>query len=297
MKLSQPISNQSGQNITFKANKELKESLSYLSNDLPLAVYTQAFDHATSDAIPIHWHDEIQLTWLISGKLEYTINDETLTLTPNTLLFLNKHQLHSSKSTTHDAFTLCINFENTAFSDFIKNYFLNPILNNNTFSYALIPMQPQQIEKLKSFTTLADDPLQYLSVLNFISQTIEQVIPIIKSQHQPINQKEVSIFYTMIDYIHTHYAEPLTVTEIAKYALTNKNRCTALFNKYANTSPIKYVNSHRLHQAKDLLLHSEQSVSEISLNVGFNQLSHFIELFRKQYGLSPLKYRTQYNKK
>ena len=48
--------------------------------------------------------------------------------------------------------------------------------------------------------------------------------------------------------------------------------------------------------AKNLILHTDKPISEISEDVGFNQLSHFIKQFRGNYGLSPLKYRNKYGK-
>lgn len=160
----------------------------------------------------------------------------------------------------------------------------------------MLPLQPNQLKRLQSFIELDDAPFHHLEVINFIMEIIEQLYPLTKNESKPVNKKELALFYAMIEYIHNHFHEQLTVTAIAKQAFTNKNRCTALFNKYASTSPIKYLNNYRLNQAKDLLLQTSQSVSDISLAVGFNQLSHFIELFRLNYGLSPLKYRTFHSK-
>ena len=82
--------------------------------------------------------------------------------------------------------------------------------------------------------------------------------------------------------------------DIADSARLNKNRCTALFKTHTNMSPIKYVNEYRLYTAKNMILHTDRSISDISADVGYNQISHFIEQFRRAYGLSPFKYRNQF---
>ncbi len=56
-------------------------------------------------------------------------------------------------------------------------------------------------------------------------------------------------------------------------------------------SSIKYLNEYRLFTAKNLITHTYRPISEISADVGYNQISHFIEQFRNSYGLSPLEYR------
>lgn len=293
---SHPRSKNKGQTFIMSINSELEENLPYIAPDLPLSVYTQDFIHATSDMVPIHWHDEIQLTWIISGSLEYRVNNTSFLLTPNTLLFVNPHQLHTSKTVDQDTQSLCINFNNSLFIDYVQTHFINPLIQNPALSYAMLPLQPGQQQKLKHFTEMDDTPLHHLEVLTFIMEILEQLLPLTDEKAMPVNKKELALFYAMIEYIHTNYQESLTVVDIAKQAFTNKNRCTALFNKYASTSPIKYLNNYRLNQAKDMLLQTTQSVSDISLAVGFNQLSHFIELFRVNYGLSPLKYRTFHSK-
>lgn len=86
----------------------------------------------------------------------------------------------------------------------------------------------------------------------------------------------------------------LNPDQIAAYGIINKNRCTDLFRKYTRLSPIKYLNEYRLYMAKNLILNTKKPISEISTDVGYNQISHFIEQFRGAYGLSPLKYRNQF---
>ena len=80
--------------------------------------------------------------------------------------------------------------------------------------------------------------------------------------------------------------------------LTGKEHgcCTALFKKYTNMSPIKYLNEYRLYTAKNMILHTDKSISDISADVGYNQISHFIEQFRLSYGMSPLKYRNKFGR-
>ena len=57
---------------------------------------------------------------------------------------------------------------------------------------------------------------------------------------------------------------------------------------------MKYVAKHRLFLAKNLIIGTVLSISEISETVGYNQTSHFVEQFRRSYGLSPLKYRKRF---
>ena len=98
----------------------------------------------------------------------------------------------------------------------------------------------------------------------------------------------------MLSFVHSHYQDPLTVRQIAAYGIINKNRCTDLFRKYTRLSPIKYLKRIPALYGKKSDPKHEKPISEISADVGYNQISHFIEQFRGAYGLSPLKYRNQF---
>ena len=82
--------------------------------------------------------------------------------------------------------------------------------------------------------------------------------------------------------------------EIAAAAGVGKNRCTAIFKKYTNQPPAKYLAFYRLHLAKGRIVHSDAPISVIAQDVGYNQLSHFIEQFRVLYGFAPLQYRKKF---
>ena len=61
--------------------------------------------------------------------------------------------------------------------------------------------------------------------------------------------------------------------------------------KSTRDSLIAYINDLRIEKAKPLLLHSDSSVTEIALEVGFNNTSYFIKKFRQATGMSPHKFR------
>lgn len=63
------------------------------------------------------------------------------------------------------------------------------------------------------------------------------------------------------------------------------------FKKYLNTTPTDYINRIRLNYAGNLLLNSNMSVLDVSLECGFENLGHFYKLFKAKNGISPGKYK------
>lgn len=296
MSTSFPKCNQAGIEFVISTNEELREDSMFLSEEFPIAMYTQNFIHAASDSIPFHWHDELQITWISEGELEYCINGDKFRLGSDKLLLVQSHQLHSSHTTTSDVKTLCINFTPEIFHPLILKKYIQPMLNSHAFAYSLLLLKPYQITMLKKFQNWKKEPLGYFSVMNFLSQVFEEILKEFEEDTETPDREETRLFHEMLGFVHANFAQPLSVKDIADSAILNKNRCTALFKKYTNMSPIKYLNEYRLYTAKNMILNTDKSISDISADVGYNQISHFIEQFRINYGMSPLKYRNKFGR-
>ena len=176
MSASFPKCNQAGIEFVISTNEELREESMFLSEEFPIAMYTQNFIHAASDSIPFHWHDELQITWISEGELEYCINGDKFRLGSDKLLLIQSHQLHSSHTTTSDVKTLCINFTPEIFHPLILKKYIQPMLDSHAFAYSLLLLKPYQITMLKKFQNWKQEPLGYFSVMNFLSQVFEEIL-------------------------------------------------------------------------------------------------------------------------
>ncbi len=95
----------------------------------------------------------------------------------------------------------------------------------------------------------------------------------------------------IIQYISRHYAEPVTVGRVSEYLSLSRYRTAHLIKELFGVSCVALVNSFRIKHACNMLQYSQQSVSEIALSNGFNDLSYFIATFRKATGMTPREYR------
>ena len=63
------------------------------------------------------------------------------------------------------------------------------------------------------------------------------------------------------------------------------------FQKYLGVSPTACLSAKRLNYAANLLLHSDQKVIDVAYAAGFQSLSRFYHLFKREFGVSPMQYR------
>lgn len=92
-------------------------------------------------------------------------------------------------------------------------------------------------------------------------------------------------------YFHTHYADELSLKDIADAGTMSIAQCNRCFNKMLNVTPYEYLIQYRLQKATNLLKDATLNVTEISEIVGFNNVTYFIQAFKKVCGISPKKYR------
>lgn len=137
-----------------------------------------------------------------------------------------------------------------------KNTYLRTILTDIIASYFMV-----EIEKQKKSS-------QTLSIPTWLAQAIEGL--------SDIRNLEGGMEYL-----------------IAQTNRTPEHICRA-FRKHLNMTPMTFINAKRLNYAANLLRHSDKEIIDIAYESGFQSVSHFYHLFKKEYHMPPLKYKNQH---
>jgi AraC-like DNA-binding protein len=98
----------------------------------------------------------------------------------------------------------------------------------------------------------------------------------------------------VIDYVKQNYHRPLSMEDLTGLSGMSESHVLRLFKRYLGCPPFQYINKLRLTEATDELIQTDKSITEIALDLGFNDSNYFSRLFRKQLGLSPREYRNKY---
>jgi transcriptional regulator GlxA family with amidase domain len=100
-----------------------------------------------------------------------------------------------------------------------------------------------------------------------------------------------SLLQDAVFLIRSDYARPLTVQSIAKRLRVTPQHLIRVFQKCLKLSPLQYIHSVRMEQAREMLRVSRLSIKEICLASGFRDRHHFTRLFAKIHGCPPNTYR------
>ncbi len=87
------------------------------------------------------------------------------------------------------------------------------------------------------------------------------------------------------------YSEPLSLADIAKSAILSRFHFSRVFREATGVSPGRFLSAVRIYEAKRLLVSTSLSVTDISLEVGYNSLGSFTNRFTDSVGVSPARFR------
>jgi DNA-binding response OmpR family regulator len=98
------------------------------------------------------------------------------------------------------------------------------------------------------------------------------------------------VVHRAMAYVHAHYADRISHEEVARHVGVSKRHLSRCFRQETGLSFMTYLVRYRVERAKELLAAGE-SVTEVSVAVGFANRSHFSRIFRREVGVVPSEYR------
>ncbi len=106
---------------------------------------------------------------------------------------------------------------------------------------------------------------------------------------EPLYQRYVA---PTIKEIETSYDTPVTVQELSQKVYVTPQYLSRLFQRFAGCSVYEYLTNYRISKARELLVQDRHAeVQTIAGQVGFADTSHFIAMFKKVCGVTPLEFR------
>lgn len=121
-----------------------------------------------------------------------------------------------------------------------------------------------------------------------IKKNLIQILGLIESLHSENGQSPVDL---VLEFIHSNYANKITLEDLAQCAHLNRVSLNKMFHKRCSCTAMSYLLSYRLKVAKELLTHTGMSLNEIARSTGFEYDTYFIKQFTTKVGISPTSFR------
>lgn len=274
-------------------NERMREKQKRGSDAYPVVLY-----HLPNEQFPLyapfHWQDDVEILHITGGRVELTLDRSSHLLHEGDVVCIMPGQLHSFRGDGEAAGCDIFIFplEHLLFSreDHDQQLLLRPLIDGR---YAL----PLRLEGEACHYALEAIRLQKHRPAAYEMQTkalLLLMIAHLQRQERLIvwdTPRQSDVCKAIVQYVHDHYAEPLTVPQIAAAVGISPTYFSVFFADHFAQPFSAYLRSCRISEGCRLLRSTTLSVAEIALAVGFGSSSHFIRSFRTEMGLTPRVYR------
>jgi len=263
-----------------------------------------------------HRHEFLQLFYVLSGSFRHIVNGKAHIHSKNELLILPPYATHQiDTSSASDLEWIFVNIGDGFLS-------LSPEETTGNVIFDLTCLRPlfYHAENFSPFLRFEGCEAKHLEqilrklqgeydsnrcTLPFIRSAVGQLFSLITQRYMATANTQESTMITSyrnslraaMDYIDSHYTEPITREEVCRIAHMSKSSFTYIFKQLTGLTFLEYVHSHRVHLAKGLLEERKKNFTQIGMQCGFSSLTYFGRVFKKYTGLTPREYVAQFEGK
>ncbi|EEH99102.1 MULTISPECIES: helix-turn-helix domain-containing protein [Clostridium] len=269
-----------------------REYVSYPA-DTPIKI-----TYANIREYPIHWHNSIEILYVLRGSINVTIDTDSFEVLEKELEIINVDESHRIYS-DEDNKVLIFHIDPYFFEKYYKDI-------NNIFFYTNSTddgaQEGEEYDLLRNF--LAKLLCEAVQKIDDYDKEIESILidllyHLINNFHYLTYEKEelkekteqLARYHRISKYIFNNYDSNITLQEIAKKEFLSPHYLSHEIKYATGYSFTDLVNQTRVEESVKLLLDSDLSISDISDEVGFSHVRYLNKNFKNYYGCTPLQYR------
>lgn len=275
-----------------------RESVAGITNEYPYVMHITEYSEGS---FPWHWHEEVEFGYVLSGEEEVITADRTYHLKKGEGYFMNSNILASMRKTSKECVMVTHLFHPTFLSGHFRSLFetkyIDPVIHNKNLDVIILKNenenQKEIMKKLKQASYLQKEEDTEFQTRNIFSEIWLLIMKEMKTQPtHSVNLRNQDRIQSMITFIQQNFAEKISLEDIAQSASVSTRECIRCFQNTIKKSPMEYLISIRLKEAKKLLAKTDMTVTEISMQTGFSSNAYFGKVFRERCNMTPAKYRS-----
>lgn len=287
------------------------EIISHNNPDYPVGVYYVEPSKMYMQHVRWHWHEELEINYVKEGIANFHIGEEQIIVTEGQAIFINQDVLHSIHNAGNVACVILSAMFHPSFlfraaDSSTSLMYLNPIVSNSSLRYLFFDRKDMWSRGMLSMisnlidTNLSQEFGYELMTKSILSEFWYQLIKKLKVQyvHHTASPKSFSPDQNRIKdailYIEEHFAETITLEDIADSIHVSKSECCRCFKRAVSLTPFEYLMKYRILKAAEHILTNDKSaasIANLAASVGFNNTSYFNKLFKEYFNCTPLQYR------
>lgn len=253
-----------------------------------------------------HWHDHVELNYLLDGEMTYIFNGRQERVEAGRLVFFWAAIPHRTIAVTPNAPLVCIylplvDFLGLPIDRSVRQAIMQGRFSNDAGARAADEiLLPQWVEEWqhgdKARRQLVLDEVK-LRVRRFVLD-----IPMVDHLGDPSAARQSSASgtstavhraETLTDLIHARYAEPISLPILAKLAGMHPSTANKIFRAILGIPVNEYLTRYRLARAMQQLAETNSPILQIAYDCGFGSSSRFYDIFKQRTGTTPRLFRSR----
>ncbi len=254
-----------------------------------------------------HWHYHMEILYIRKGTYEFEVDLQQYKVKEGDFCFVNSESLHTLNSNgdyEHSVIIFDPKILDYSFSDLMQEQFIGPMLGGIIGFPAIIDDKMSIYPKLREiFQKICDNysngsSTDYMRVKLLISEFILELyennlmLQSVISTNRIENEK-IKRYKKVISYIKDNYQERITLDDLAEVAGCNSSYLCRFFKNICGESPIQQLINYRIEKSCGMLLNTDDSILEIAMSCGFDNVSYFIRQFKREKGVTPGQFRKE----
>ena len=244
----------------------------------------------------VHLHRQLELIYVLSGSTTVTVEQQDFSLKPCQGVLVFPNQMHGLKHVEPGQNLLCI-FE-PDFCHSFRHFFQNKKPARNDFTLNTLSVHSHVA--VKGLADLAstmekDRPTPsdiQIYAEGYLTLLLADLLPSLPLQTRK-STEDLELEQRLLLYLDAHYTEELSLESLSREFGISRFVLSRIVTEKLHTTFPDYVNSRRLDYARDLLLSTELSVTQIALDAGFGSSRTFFRAFQDTFHTTPGAYRRQ----
>jgi len=241
----------------------------------------------------LHWHDRMELTYVVRGTLELHTDEGHVTIRPGQIAVIDPRQIHGgfAGSDGVDYHTIMFEVEKFRNGTIASGKYLAPLCENKVSFQTAIDdgYLRKAVENLVEVLTERDDNKPLLAI--GIIYTIFDILFRCYAKNAKVVHEQDKGFDKIIKYINEHYTEKCLLKEISKMFGYHEAYFCRRFREITGITFSKYVQALRMELAQKQLRNNKDEIGMIAWKCGFSDSSYFSNCFKKLFGITPTDFR------
>lgn len=250
---------------------------------------------------PLHFHPEFEINYILNGQgAKRIVGDHTSLIDKYELVLVGSNLYHGweqGECKSQKIHEITIQFHKDLFhGTLLKRNVMQPIKEmlemssrGIEFSQETIKFLQPRIENLAMKKGI-DSFIELFSLLYDLSSSRnQQMLSTMQAGYDDFyNSDKIKAIY---EYVETHFLEKIRVEDVAKKLNMTVISFSRLIKQRTGKTFVEFLNAYRIGYATRMLIETNQSISEIAFNCGFNNQANFNRIFKKAKGSSPTEFR------